>query len=145
MQEIQTVLNESLMTLATGVISLLSAYGVYYLRKASDKVREQAAQIKDERLRRQLDNAIHDVGILLNTTVGAIEQTTAKKLREAVKDGKVDRAELEALSKQAFAEIKAKVKPEAQKVIKENLGSFDEYLSNMIEFKVLELKALTNG
>lgn len=80
---------------------------------------------------------------LARVTVGAIEQTTAKALREAVKDGKTDREELLTLSTKAFEEIKGKVGPEAQKVITQNLGSFDEYLSNLIEVKVLELKAET--
>ena len=81
-----------------------------------------------------------DTEYLAGITVGAIEQTTAHQLREAVKDGRVDREELQALAAQAFAEIKAGVSPTAQQVITDQLGDFDAYLTNLIERKVLELK-----
>ena len=69
-----------------------------------------------------------------------MEQTTAKALREAVKNGTASREELLALGKQVFDEVKAAVGPEAQKVITENLGSFDKYLTNCIEEAVLRVK-----
>lgn len=143
MELIQNAVTEVMVSLALGVVSLLAAYGMFYIRKAADKVREQTRQLQDDQLRKQLINALCDVETLATVTVGAIEQTTAKQLREAVKDGQTDRMELVALSKQAFDDIKNKVTPEAQKVITKNLGSFDEYLTSLIETKVLELKAET--
>lgn len=143
MLEIQTAAGQMLATLALGVISLVGAYGLYFIRKGGLWLEEQTKQIKDETFRQRLDDALYDVENLARVTVGAFEQTTAKALREAVKDGKTDREELVSLSKKAFEEIKGKVGPEAQKVITENLGSFDEYLANLIEVKVLELKAET--
>ena len=143
MVEIQTAAGQMLATLALGVISLVGAFGLYYIRKGAMWLDEKTKQIKDEKLRAQLDNALDDVENLAVVTVGALEQTTAKALREAVKDGSVNRDELVSLSGKAFAEIKAKIGPEAQQVITKNLGSFDEYLSNLIEVKVLELKAAT--
>lgn len=145
MNVIQTAANEALVSVALSVISLLAAYGVYYIRKAADNVREQTQQIKDEKLRKQLDSALGDVETLSTVTIGAIEQTTAKQLREAVKDGTADREELITLSKKAYEEIERKVSPAAQKVITDNLGSFDDYLVNLIETKVLELKAITGA
>ena len=143
MVEIQTAASHVLVSLALGAISLLGAFGLFYIRKGSLWLDEKTKQLKDEKLRKQLDDALDDVENLARVTVGAIEQTTAKAIREAVKDGKTNREELPSLSKIAFSEIKSKVGPEAQKVIAENLGSFDEYLSNLIEVKVLELKAET--
>lgn len=143
MVEIQTAASHVLVSLALGAISLLGAFGLFYIRKGSLWLDEKTKQLKDEKLRKQLDDALDDVENLARVTVGAIEQTTAKAIREAVKDGKTNREELTSLSKIAFSEIKSKVGSEAQKVITENLGSFDEYLSNLIEVKVLELKAET--
>lgn len=139
MQLIETVLSEALISL----LSLLAAYGIYYLRKATMGVMAQTAQLKAEQLRSHLDNALLDLDNLLTATVGAIEQTTAKTLREAVKEGKADREQLEFLAGRAFKQIKDRLAPEAQRVISDNLGSFDDYLTKMIEVKVLELKALS--
>ena len=116
---------------------------MFYINKATAKVKAQTARINDAASRTLLVNALEDVNELAGVTITAIEQTTAAALRQAVKDGTADRTELLALGKQAFNDIKAKVTPEAQAAITENLGSFDTYLTNMIEAKVLQLKAAT--
>ena len=87
-----------------------------------------------------LDNALADVASLATLSVNAMEQTTAKALREAVKSGTANREELLALGKQVFDDVKATIAPEAQKVITENLGSFDNYLTKCIEDAVLKVK-----
>ena len=69
-----------------------------------------------------------------------MEQTTAKALRDAVKNGTASREELLALGKQVFDEVKAAIAPEAQQVITDNLGSFDKYLTAVIEDAVLHIK-----
>ena len=48
--------------------------------------------------------------------------------------------ELAALGKQVFDEVKAAIAPEAQQVITDNLGSFDKYLTAVIEDAVLHIK-----
>lgn len=96
--------------------------------------------LREEGDRKVLDDALEDVANLATLSVGAMEQTTAKALREAVKGGKASREELVALGKQVFDEVKASIAPEAQRVITKNLGSFDEYLTKCIEAAVLEIK-----
>lgn len=140
MDIIQSTASEVLVNLALGVITLLGAYGVYFIQKAAAKVQTQTAQIKDESSRKLLNDALADVENLATVTVGSIEQTTASTLREAVKDGKADREELLALGKKAFDEVKTAIAPEAQKVISDNLGSFDTYLSKLIEDAVRRVK-----
>lgn len=144
MEIIQAAASELLVNLALGVITLLGAYGMYLIQKAAVQVQAQTAQIKDEAGRKLLTAALEDVENLATITVGAIEQTTAAALREAIKTGSGTREELVALGKQAFEDIKAKITPEAQSVITANLGSFDDYLTKLIETKVLEIKASTS-
>lgn len=144
MQTIQNAVNEALVTIVVACIGLLATYAIYGIRKFTEKVKTQTEQLKDENARRLLNNALEDVEELTIVTVAALEQTTAKQLREAVKDGKADRDELVALSKQAANEIMAAVKPKTQKVIEENLGSFRNYVSKLIEEKVLKLKAISS-
>lgn len=140
MDIIQSTATEVLVNLALGVITLLGAYGMYFIQKAAAKVQTQTAQIKDEASRKLLTDALADVENLAIVTVGSIEQTTAAALREAVKDGKADREELLALGKKAFNDVKAAITPEAQRVITENLGSFDAYLAKLIEDAVRRVK-----
>lgn len=143
MEAIQTAASEALLSLALGVVSLLGAYGMYFIHKAAAKVRAQTQQIRDDAQRALFESALSDCERLALVTVGAIEQTTAKSLREAAKTDPSKREELVALSRKAFDEIKAAITPEAQQTITKNLGSFDAYVQKLIEEKVIELKALT--
>lgn len=140
MNIIQSAATDVLVNLALAVISLAGAYAVYYIRLGASKLKAQTAQIEDESARKVLDNALADVENLATKSVGAMEQTTAKALRDAVKSGAANREDLLALGKQVFNEVKAAIAPEAQKVITDNLGSFDDYLTKCIEDAVLKVK-----
>lgn len=140
MNIIQSAATEVLVNLALAVISLAGAYAVYYIRLGASKLKAQTAQIEDESARKVLDNALADVENLATKSVGAMEQTTAKALRDAVKSGAANREDLLALGKQVFNEVKAAIAPEDQKVITDNLGSFDDYLTKCIEDAVLKVK-----
>lgn len=140
MNIIQSAATEVLVNLALAVISLAGAYAVYYIRLGASKLKAQTAQIEDESARKVLDNALTDVENLATKSVGAMEQTAAKALRDAVKSGAANREDLLALGKQVFNEVKAAIAPEAQKVITDNLGSFDDYLTKCIEDAVLKVK-----
>ena len=45
-----------------------------------------------------------------------------------------------ALGKEVFNDVKKPIGPETQRVITENLGSFDSYLKKCIENEVLKVK-----
>lgn len=140
MELIQSAASDVLVNVVLAVIALAGAYAVYYIRLGAAKLKEQTAQIKDEAGRKVLVDALDDVVNLATVSVGAMEQTAAKALRDAVKSGKASREELLALGKQVFDEVKAAIAPEAQQVITENLGSFDKYLTAVIEDAVLRIK-----
>ena len=140
MEIIQSAATELLVNVALAVLALAGAYAVYYIRLGTSKLKAQTAQIEDASTRKVLDDALEDVANLATLSVGAMEQTTAKALRDAVKSGKASREELLALGKQVFDEVKAAISPQAQKVITDNLGSFDKYLTAVIEDAVLKVK-----
>lgn len=143
MDSIQANAVTSLEPVALAAISFLAAFATACIHKAKARIEAETAKIKDEQARQTLDDALDDVDNLATLTVQATEQTTAAELRQAVKDGKADKGELLALGKQAFDAVKAAVAPEAQAAIAKNLGSFDTYLQNLIEAKVLALKTAT--
>lgn len=140
MELITSAASDALVNVVLAVIALAGAYGVYYIQLGAAKLKEQTAQIKDEAGRKVLEDALDDVVNLATVSVGAMEQTTAKALRDAVKNGTASREELLALGKQVFDEVKAAITPEAQQVITDNLGSFDKYLTAVIEDAVLHIK-----
>lgn len=140
MESIQTMASELLVNLALGVLTLLGAYAMYYIRIGVSMRKMKTAAIKDEAARKLLNDALDDVESLATVSVSAMEQTTAKALRDAVKAGTVDREELLKLGKEVFEDVKKSITPEAQRVITENLGSFDDYLIKCIEDAVRKVK-----
>lgn len=140
MQVIQTMASEVLVNVALGVITLLGAYAVYYIRVGVSMAKAKTAQIESDATRKLLNDALADVENLAVKSVGAMEQTTAKTLRDAVKIGNGDREKLVALGKEVFDEVKAAITPDAQALITKNLGSFDSYLTKCIEDAVRRVK-----
>lgn len=140
---IMAAASELVTNVTMAVIALLGSYAVYYIRQATVKVKAQTATIQDSYARQVFENAVSDVSKLAEVTVGALEQTTAKALRDAVKAGTADREELFQLGQRAFNEVKAMIAPEAQRVITQTIGSFDEYLTKCIEDAVLRIKQQT--
>lgn len=140
MQVIQTMASEVLVNVALGVITLLGAYAVYYIRVGVSMAKAKTAQIECDATRKLLIDALADVENLAVKSVGAMEQTTAKTLRESVKVGNGDREKLVALGKQVFDEVKAAITPDAQALITKNLGGFDNYLTKCIEDAVRRVK-----
>lgn len=140
MQIIMNAAGNLLTNVVLAILGLVGAYVLYYINMASSKVKEQTGQIKDARARKVLENAMDDVVHLATVSVNAMEQTTARALREAVKNGVADREELLALGRLVFDEVKRAIAPAAQEVITKNLGNFDDYLSAVIEDAVLKVK-----
>ena len=137
---IQNAANILLTDAMLAVVSLAGAYGIYFIRLCATKVKSQTAQLRNERTRWVLDTALDDVWQLAELSVGAMEPTTAKALRENVKNGTASREALLALSKTVFNEVKSAIAPETQAVITRTLGSFDDYLTKCIEDAVLKVK-----
>ena len=84
MELITSAASDALVNVVLAIIALAGAYGVYYIRLGAAKLKEQTAQIKDEAGRKVLEDALDDVVNLATVSVGAMEQTTAKALRDAV-------------------------------------------------------------
>ena len=140
MEVITSAAGSALANIVLAIIALAGAYAVYYIRLAGAQLRAQTEQIKDETARNLLENALDDVANLATVSVNAMEQTMAQAVRDKVKEGTANREELLELGRKVFREVKAAIAPEAQRVITQNLGSFDAYLTKCIEDAVLKVK-----
>ncbi|EES73461.1 hypothetical protein POTG_01756 [Paenibacillus sp. oral taxon 786 str. D14] len=136
----QETLQDVLHSLSVAVITLMGTYALFFIRKGIAKVQAEAEQIKSDEQRNLVLMAIKRLDDVATKTVRAIEQTTAKELREAVKGGKASREELKQLAKQAYNEIVQTLEPEYLQALQGTLGDLDTYIRNTIEAKVLELK-----
>lgn len=90
------------------------------------------SKIKNEKLRAVLDAALD----VIQKSVLAIQQTFVEQLK---KDGKFDKeAQKEALKKSVNLAL-ANLSDEAKKILEENFGNLEEWLTMQIEALVLKL------
>lgn len=136
----QNAINDILANLLLAIIMLLSAYALHFLNRGVAKLKAETQKIDNEEQRNLALMAIDRLNDVATKTVNAIEQTTARELREAVKTGSINREQLIRLSQQAFDQIVDQLEPEYLAVLATTLGDMDSYIKNTIEAKVLELK-----
>lgn len=134
------VLNELIINVTTAVLGLLAAYGINAIHRWTAKVIAETSKVKGEEHRMLILGAISDVEMLVTKTVAKIEQTTAKTLREAVKNGTADHDSLKELANQAYFDIKNQVTIDTRNLIDEQFGNYSKFIQDTIEQKVLELK-----
>lgn len=134
--QIQNVLVNILIAL----ITLLGAYVVLYLNKLQVKVVTEIGKIKDDKQQKLFTDAINRLNDLVLKTVTQIEQTTAKDLREAIKNGKVDKAELLALGKQAVDEVYLQLTDDSLEVLEQELTDVEDYIRASVEATVFNIK-----
>ncbi len=138
---LEMIFEQTILGLALAAVSVLAFYGAKAIDNIAKKAKLEAKVIEDEQQRGLLLDAITDLEFLAEKTVTNIEQTTAKALREAVKDGLKNRSELEQLAKVAFNEVAEALKPQSRVLIEKHFGSFSKYLSKTIEAMVFKVKS----
>ncbi|WP_018750694.1 hypothetical protein [Paenibacillus sanguinis] len=136
----QNSIQDILTNLALGVLTLLCAAVMYYIKKAVAKLRLEAQKIDNDEQRSLVLTALTRLDDVATKTVKSTEQTAAKAIREGIKSGTNSREELLALGKQAFDEVLKMLEPEYLAVLTTTLGDVDAYIQHTIESKVLELK-----
>lgn len=134
------LVQDFLFNLALAVVTLLASYAIYGIRKLTDKSVAETNKINGEEERGLIQEAIWRLDDVATKTVKKLEQTTAKEMRQAVKDGVKSKEELIGLSNVAFQEIVNTMKPEYLDALKATMGDMDTYIRSTIEAKVLEIK-----
>jgi hypothetical protein len=129
---IQKVLTDVLLAL----ITLAGAYAVLYINKLKIKADAEIEKIADEKQRKLIQDSFERINDLVIKTVGSIENTVAKDLRQMVADGKVDKAELEKYGKQAAEEIYSQLSDDTKALAEVQINDLYKYIMDAIENQV---------
>src|SRR5690606_20761905 len=111
------------------ILSLGGAYALYYINLGRQRLQERA-QLD------LVDRMIHRAATLAETLVMSLEGTVAKELREMVKDGKVSRAELQAVGDAAVKIVLDRLGEDGRTVLEESLGDVRAFVKDLVEAKV---------
>lgn len=144
LEQLTQELTQVLLNVLLAIISLGGVYAVFYINKAKQKLLLEAQMLADENQRQLVNQAIHRLEEVTLTTVEKLEQTTAKTLRKAVKEGVADKVQLKALARDAYAEIMYTLSPKIKEVLAAEIKDLETYTLSLIEQKVLEVKRKSN-
>ena len=132
---------EAITTIVIALVGLAATWATLYINKIKARVTAQISQMQDAKQRDLVQAAFAQLDELAGKTVTALEQTIAKTLRKAVKEGRADPDALQELGHRAYNDIMDQLKPEYLHVIMDNIGNTKQYVMNLIENKVFEVKA----
>lgn len=116
------------------LLAVGAAYAVRYIRLAADRLEQQSRH-------ELVDAAIRRVGQLAEQTILALESAAARNLRQAVADGRVDRAELARLGEQAVREVLGALDAQAREALAAAVGDVRAYVQREVEARLEALKA----
>ena len=124
---------EAIVTLVIALIALAVAYGTRYINKLSERLQEQSNN-------ELVEHSIARLERLVVVAVTAAEQRVASDLRQAVKDGKVERTELLAVADAVKADVLNALGEETVWLLEETFGDVNKLIENYIESAVHNLK-----
>ncbi len=126
--------------LTEGLFLLLLGFITYGCKAVIDFAKSKTQLIDDERQRSIIDNALNRLNDLVFGGVRAMEVSVASELREAVKDGKVDRSELLKLKDVVRNEVLAGMNNDMKSAIELGVGEIDGYVNTLIENALADIK-----
>lgn len=141
--DINTVLTNAITGIGIALIGLVSSYLVYFIKKATDKLKVQTNAIKDEATRNLVNNALDKTIEVVNKNVSSASETIVKELKASTLDGKLTTED----GKMILGVVKGKVLTQLSDDIKglasTEIGDIESYIETLIENSLKELKSET--
>lgn len=142
LESLSPVLRDFIITLATGLLGVASAALIALAKKGFDLMSEKIDGLKDEHSRLTFAEALNNLNTIVTTTVTALQQTLGDEIRKSIEnnDGVYTREDLLALKDKALVAVKSQLSDAAKKAILSVYNDLDDFISDLIEAKVRELK-----
>lgn len=140
MQNFQNVLNTIVEAVVSGALTIASVYVPILISKVVKVANSKASLIKNEEAQAIVTNAIDRIDDLITTNIISAENTLKPKILEAIKDGKIDKSELEELSKIVKENVLKQISEDVNEVLNTTVSDTSSYLENRIEKILAELK-----
>lgn len=131
------LLNELYIAAFTCAVGWFTAY----LHKKIAAEKEEIALKKSQKQAVVFNEALNTMERITGTVVRQLEQTQAKELRSAVKDGSISRDELLALKDEAVQTVYKTLRKETKTALCEGLEDVKDFIAHTVESKILQMKA----
>lgn len=138
MDILSDTLVQVLSTVIVGGLTLLTVQAFAYLKS-------KTSLIQDEQIKNITNDTLDKVEKLINTNITAIDSVTKPTIVESIKDGRVDKSELNTLAKIVKEQVLDQMGSDSLDILNNTLGNVDNYIANKIEEQLALLKADVNS
>jgi hypothetical protein len=138
--EIVNYIGEGIIFLVgVGTVSLVALVYKYFKLATAE-----TNKINNEEDRKEVQNALDRLEGLVLDTVDATNKVVGNEIREAIKDGRADKSELQALFPKVLEQVKDQLSDKYKAVLSDEIGDLEKYIGNKIEIFVDALKVDAN-
>lgn len=139
--DINTVLTNALTGIGVALIGLGSSYLIYYIKKASEKVKVQTNAIKDEATRNLINNALDKTVQVVNANVSSASETIVKELKATTLDGKLSKEDGQVILNVVKGRVLTQLSDDIKGLASTEIGDIESYIETLIENSLKELKS----
>ena len=140
MEMLEKNLIELLDIVIKGLLTIASAYGVYLVSKVVQKIKLKMMKLEDEQAQLIFNNALEKVDMLLRTNIVAMENTLKKEISEGIKDGKVEKEELNKLAINVKENVLNQLGKGSLDILNEGLNDVNGYIEARLEQVLVDIK-----
>ena len=123
-----------------GLLTIASAYGVYLVSKVIQRIKLKMIKLESEQAQVIFNNALEKVDMLLKTNIVAMENTLKKEISEGIKDGKVEKDELNKLAVNVKENVLNQLGKGSLDILNEGLNDVNGYIEARLEQILVEVK-----
>ena len=140
MEMLEKNLIELLDIVIKGLLTIASAYGVYLVSKVIQRIKLKMIKLESEQAQVIFNNALEKVDMLLKTNIVAMENTLKKEISEGIKDGKIEKDELNKLAVNVKENVLNQLGKGSLDILNEGLNDVNGYIEARLEQVLVDIK-----
>ena len=141
LESLQPVVQDFLVTLLTGVLTVLSGFILAGIKKLFDLVTAKISSIEDERVQKKTKEAVDNLEKIVNTTVVSLQQTLGDNIKKSIAagDGIYTKEDLYNLKDVAFKTVKSQLTSSTIDLLSQAYEDVEDLIGMLIETAVYSL------
>ena len=140
MEMLEKNLIELLDIVIKGLLTIASAYGVYLVSKVIQRIKLKMIKLESEQAQVIFNNALEKVDMLLKTNIVAMENTLKKEISEGIKDGKIEKDELNKLAVNVKENVLNQLGKGSLDILNDGLNDVNGYIEARLEQVLVDIK-----
>ena len=140
MELLQEGLVDLLKIVIESVLAIASFYATMFVASVAQKAKVELEKVKDEKAKELLNENLDRVDVLLRTNIIAMENTLKKEISEGIKDGKIEKDELNKLAVNVKENVLNQLGKGSLDILNEGLNDVNGYIEARLEQILVEVK-----